>query len=59
MRIRRSRISARFEFVHDTSLVGDQHVMDGEEPAVPGAVKGFDGWAFLDDRTVIQSQLFV
>ena len=45
--------------MHDTSLVGDLHVLDGEEPAVLGAVKGFDSGAFLDDRTVIQSQLFV
>ena len=48
-----------FEFVHDTSPVGDLHVTDGEKPAVLGAVKWFDGGAFLDDRTVIQSQLFV
>ena len=45
--------------MHDTSLVGDQHVTNGVEPAVLGAVEGFDGGAFLDDRTVIQSQLFV
>jgi len=45
--------------VHDTSLVGDLHVFDGEEPAVLGAVEGFDGGAFFDDRTIVQSQLFV
>ena len=48
-----------FEFVHDTSLVGDLHVTNGVEPAVLGAVEGFDGGAFLDDRTIDQSQLFV
>ena len=54
-----TEIKMGFEFVHDTSLVGDLHVMDGEEPAVLGAVKGFDGGAFLDDCTIVQSQLFV
>ena len=52
-------IKMGFEFVHDTSLVGDLHVTNGEEPAVLGAVKGFDSGAFLDDRTIDQSQLFV
>ena len=55
-----ARAKSGFESVHDTSLVGDLHVLDGVEPAVLGAVEGLDGGgAFLDDRTIDQPQLFV
>lgn len=46
-----ARAKSGFYLVHDTSLVGDLHVIDGEEPAVLRAVKGFGCGAFLDDRT--------
>ena len=45
--------------MHDTSLVGDLHVTNGEESTVLGAVKGFDSGTFLDDCTIVQPQLFV
>ena len=55
-----ARAKSGFYLVHDTSLVGDLHVTNGVEPAILGAVEGFDGGgAFLDDRTIDQSQLFV